>query len=120
VGAWLVHRVDLSWPVRYVGVRPDAPSQVCLELGRTLAEESPRTALLVMGDGSARRTRQSPGRYEHRDESFDAEVAAALGAGDVVALAALDADLGAALMVAGRASWQVLAGAAEATTQAGV
>jgi hypothetical protein len=119
VGAWLVHRVGLSWPVRYVGVRPDASSQACLALGRTLAEKSPRTALLVMGDGSGRRTRQSPGRYDDRAEPFDAGVAAALSAGDVEALAALEPDLAAALMVAGRASWQVLAGAAESATRAG-
>ena len=41
-----------------------------------------RTALLVMGDGSARRTTESPGRYDERAEPFDAAVADALSAGD--------------------------------------
>ena len=111
MGAWLVARAGPPWPVRYVGIAPDATTDACLALGRELAG-GPRTALLVMGDGSARRTTASPGRHDERAEPFDAVVADALGAADTVALASLDPALARELMVEGRAAWQVLAGAA--------
>jgi aromatic ring-opening dioxygenase LigB subunit len=70
-------------------------------------------ALLVMGDASACRTLKAPGYLDKRAAGFDAEVARALGAADVAALKALDAELAYELKVSGRAPWQVLAGAAE-------
>lgn len=112
VGAWLVDRAGRPWPVRYVGIEPDATTRTCLAVGRALAAGSGRTALLVMGDGSARLTPQSPGRHDERAEPFDLRVADALASGDVGTLSSLDAALASALMVEGRAAWQVLAGAA--------
>jgi aromatic ring-opening dioxygenase LigB subunit len=70
-------------------------------------------ALLVMGDASACRTLKAPGYLDERAAGFDAEIARALGAADVAALEALDAELAQELKVSGRAPWQVLAGAAE-------
>lgn len=113
VGAWLVSRAGPPWPARYVGIAPDAATETCLALGRSLVSREERTALLVMGDGSARRTTRSPGRYDDRAEPFDEMVTDALGSGDVQVLTALDPVLATALMVAGRAAWQILAGAAE-------
>ncbi|MEO3768694.1 hypothetical protein ABGA99_36235, partial [Streptomyces sp. B5E4] len=75
--------------------------------------------LLVMGDGSARRTQKAPGYYDERAAGFDAEAARALGAADTTALAALDAELAADLQARGRACWQVAAGAAEDATLRG-
>jgi hypothetical protein len=69
-------------------------------------------ALLVMGDGTACRTLKAPGYLDKRAEPFDAAVAAALAAADTGALAALDPVLARELKAAGRAPWQVLAGAA--------
>jgi hypothetical protein len=69
-------------------------------------------ALLVMGDGSARRTLAAPGYLDERAAPYDAAVAAALRAPDPGALLALDPRDDDALLVAGRAAWQVLAGAA--------
>lgn len=66
-----------------------------------------------MGDGSACRTVKAPGYLDERAEPFDAEAARALGAADTAALAALDPGLARELQAAGRAPWQVLAGAAE-------
>jgi len=47
-----------------------------------------RVCLLVIADGSACHGDDAPGRRDDRAESFDADLAAALGAGDPVALAA--------------------------------
>jgi len=71
----------------------------------------PATALLVIGDGAAAHTEKAPGYLDERAGPFDDAVAAALAAADPAALAALDPVLAAELWVAGRAPWQVLAGA---------
>jgi aromatic ring-opening dioxygenase LigB subunit len=68
-------------------------------------------ALLVMGDGSARRSEHSPVHLHPRAEIFDSTVAAALDLADATTLAALDPELALELQAAGRAPWQVLAGA---------
>lgn len=90
-------------------VAPDAPPRECAELGAGLADEP--VGLLVVGDGSARHTVRAPGHLDERSGPFDAAVAAALRDADPAALAALDPDLGTELWAAGRAPWQVLAGA---------
>ncbi|KUL52368.1 hypothetical protein ADL22_05375 [Streptomyces sp. NRRL F-4489] len=114
VGAWLLSRTEWSGaPVEGVAVAERLPRDRCLPLGRELAGAAPRVALLVMGDGSARRSVKAPGYFDERAEAFDAAAFGALGAADTAALAALDEELAAALLVSGRASWQVLAGAAE-------
>jgi hypothetical protein len=69
-------------------------------------------ALLVMGDASARKAAGVHGAADPGAERYDAGVAGALGAADAGALARLDPGLDGELMVAGRAAWQVLAGAA--------
>ena len=67
--------------------------------------------MLVMGDGSARRTVSAPGHLDERAVPFDDAVERAVRDGDLVALAALDPGLARELMVTGRPAWQVLAGA---------
>jgi len=80
-------------------------------VGRSLDESDVRTALLVMGDLSARRAKHGgPGTYDERAPAFDAQVELALASGDPTALGALDVALGGELMVAGRAGLQVLSG----------
>ncbi|MFG2621553.1 class III extradiol dioxygenase subunit B-like domain-containing protein [Streptomyces sp. NPDC048507] len=114
VGAWLLDRA--GWgaaPVEGLGVAEDATAGECLRTGRELAAREARVALLVMGDGSACRTLKAPGYLDERAAAFDAAAARALGAADTEALAALDPRLAAELQAAGRAPWQVLAGAAE-------
>jgi hypothetical protein len=112
IGRWLVDRARPGVPALLFGVSADSPAQRCLQLGQALAGRAGRVAMLVMGDGSARRSVKGPGFLDERAEPFDATVAAALRSGDADGLAALDADLAADLLVAGRPSWQVLAGAA--------
>jgi hypothetical protein len=111
VGAWLVRRsktVDL--PRTALSVPADALPADCLALGKELAARPERLALLVMGDGSARRSEHSPVHLHPRAELFDTTVAKALGSADTDVLAALDPELAAELQAAGRAPWQVLAG----------
>jgi len=62
-----------------------------------------------MGDGTARRSDRGPGYLDPRAEAFDAEVVTALAAGDVAALAALDEELAAGLLVAGVGAWKAAA-----------
>ncbi|MFB7292751.1 class III extradiol dioxygenase subunit B-like domain-containing protein [Actinacidiphila glaucinigra] len=113
LAAWLLTRAGSTAPLHAAGVPVTAPAARMLELGRGLAELADRVALLVMGDGSTCRTLKAPGYLDERAEPFDASVARALGAADTEALAALDVPLATELGAAGRAPWQVLAGAAD-------
>jgi hypothetical protein len=113
LGRWLLDRRPRpTAPVLLFGVSADSAPARCRALGEALAARAATVAVLVMGDASARRSVKGPGFLDERAEPFDAGVARALADGDVAALAALDPDLAADLLVAGRAPWQVLAGAA--------
>lgn len=114
VGAWLLERARWSAaPVEGLGVGEPLTGERCAAAGATLARESERLALLVMGDGSACRTLKAPGYLDERAADFDAAAARALGAADTAALLALDEGTAAELQAAGRAGWQLLAGAGE-------
>ncbi|MBR8639313.1 class III extradiol dioxygenase subunit B-like domain-containing protein [Streptomyces tuirus] len=114
VAAWLLERTGWSdAPVEGLGVGERLAPERCARIGRDIAAGSERVALLVMGDASACRTLKAPGYLDERAAPFDAEVARALGTADVAALATLDTGLAHELKASGRASWQVLAGAAE-------
>lgn len=100
VGAWLVgHALDgaaqvTGWQTPD-GTPPPMPDEP--------------VALVVMGDGSARRSTTAPGYLDDRAAGFDAAVAAALAGGDPEHLAALDADLGRELLAAGGPAWHAAA-----------
>ncbi|GFH39333.1 class III extradiol dioxygenase subunit B-like domain-containing protein [Streptomyces pacificus] len=120
VGAWLLERARWSSaPVEGLAVDTGLSAERCKEAGRELAGRVSRVALLVMGDGSACRSRKAPGYLDDRAAPFDAQVARALGTADSAGLAALDAALARELGAAGRAPWQVLAGAAEGARLSG-
>ncbi len=91
--------------------RQTTPADICGELGATLAESGDRVALLVMGDGSAKRSTQSPGYLDPRAADFDRAAVQALSRPDPAALLRIEPRLADDLWVAGRPSWQVLAGA---------
>jgi hypothetical protein len=93
VGAWLLDRAGWSGPRTYSTGTPDIGGRV---------------ALLVMADGSAKRSTSAPGFLDERAEAFDASVATALAAGDAEALASLDAELGAELWAAGTPALRIL------------
>jgi len=119
VGRQLLAEADCRLPVEQLTIAADSAPADCLAAGRALAEsagpaasaESAGVGLLVMGDGSARRTLKAPGYLDERAAPFDAAVEECLASGRLAKLAELDAELAADLLVAGRAAWQVLAGA---------
>nr|WP_203590490.1 class III extradiol dioxygenase subunit B-like domain-containing protein [Streptomyces sp. SID13031] len=113
VGTWLVEQSKAAgMPRTSITVAASETPAGCLALGQELAHSNDRLALLVMGDGSARRSDHAPVHLHPRAELFDSTVAAALELADTETLAALDPDLATQLHAAGRAPWQVLAGAA--------
>jgi hypothetical protein len=113
VGRELLAGAGCALPTAEVAVAGDAGTAGCVARGTALAAElgRQRVALLVLADGSARRGLKAPGYLDPRAAEFDAAIERALLEPDPAALAALDAALGAELLVAGRAAWQVLAGA---------
>ena len=108
VGSWLTRGVVRS----FVAVAPDLDPTECAALGAELATAAGRVALLVMGDGSARHTAKAPGYLDPRAAPYDVTIADSLAQADTAALLALDPADADDLLVAGRAPWQVLAGAA--------
>ncbi|MGW0083732.1 class III extradiol dioxygenase subunit B-like domain-containing protein [Streptomyces sp. NPDC003393] len=120
VAAWLLERTGWSdAPIEGLGVGEPLAPERCVAVGRDIAARADRVAMLVMGDASACRSLKAPGYLDERAEPFDAEVARALGAADLAALTALDAELAYELKASGRAPWQVLAGAAEGSGLSG-
>ncbi|MFH9072385.1 class III extradiol dioxygenase subunit B-like domain-containing protein [Streptomyces alboflavus] len=114
VAGWLLGRTEWSAaPLEGLGVGEPLAPERCIQVGEEIAARADRVALLVMGDASACRTLKAPGYLDERAAGFDADVARALAAADVAALKALDAELAQELKAAGRAPWQVLAGAAD-------
>ncbi|MFE9693139.1 hypothetical protein [Micromonospora sp. NPDC005806] len=115
IGAWLVNRSGTELPRLARAVAADASPADCAALGADLvAETDGRVALLVLGDGSACRGVKAPGYDDPRAPAYDERVALALADADAEALLGLDPVLSAELKVAGRAPWQVLAGAVRA------
>ncbi|MBS2964026.1 hypothetical protein KGA66_13295 [Actinocrinis puniceicyclus] len=118
IGRWMLERTFPAAVPAHEGweVGEQTEPGECARLGRMLGERAARVALLIMGDGSARRTPKAPGYFDERAEPFDDAVARALADADAAALAAVDPTAARTLMVAGRAPWQALAGAAMAAS----
>ncbi|MGH3417544.1 MAG: class III extradiol dioxygenase subunit B-like domain-containing protein [Actinocrinis sp.] len=115
VGSWLLNghvtRADVPFEGWEIG--EDTDPEHCARIGHQLAARAERVGLLVMGDGSACRTLKAPGYLDDRAVPFDDEVSRALADADTAALAAIDPTVASELMAAGRAPWQVLAGAVD-------
>ncbi|UYM04571.1 class III extradiol ring-cleavage dioxygenase family protein [Solicola gregarius] len=88
VGAWLLDRAGWEGPRTYVAVSGDEIVDV-------------RGSVLVMADGTAKRTEQAPGHIDDRAPTYDKAIAQALASGDADALAALDTALGVQLWSGG-------------------
>lgn len=106
IGAWLVQaaQVSCSDAVGYAVGPGFAGSGAAGELATLI--ETHDIALLVIGDGSARRGVTAPGYLDPRAVPFDDAIAVALATGDAAALARLDPELGAAVLAAGVAPWR--------------
>jgi len=111
LGAMLLDQAGYRGLRRLVAVGQAEPTDACAALGVELATKAVRTALLVMGDGSARRSLKAPGHLDPRAEPFDAHIERAVRTGRLGALLDLDEALARDLMATGRPAWQVLAGA---------
>lgn len=107
VGAWLIAAaLGPRSGAMGLSIGPDfRSSRAAADLIGVL--EAGDWALVVMGDGSARRTDASPGYADPAAGPFDDEVARALARGDADALADLDAALAARLQCAGAPAWAV-------------
>ena len=119
---WVEGSVDLT-PYGVPGEPAPAALPLALAVGARLLGDHPHRlwgvpsgplpeaeSYLVVADGTAMRTVKAPGHFDARAEAFDASVVSALRAGDPGALAALDADLGAQLWVAGLPAWNAVSG----------
>ena len=102
VGDWLLDEIEWTGTRHYIGIADD---------GATTGSPGAGAALLVVGDGSARRTDKAPGHLDDRAAAFDATVAAAIRAGDVGGLGGLDPSLAADLLCAGAPAWRWVANA---------
>jgi hypothetical protein len=111
LGARLLDEAGYAGPRLLQAVAEDETPAACAGLGQRLSPAAGRVGLLVMADGSARRGRRAPGHLDERSAGFDAGVQRAVRDGDLPALAAVDPVLARELMAAGRAAWQVMAGA---------
>jgi len=111
IGAYLLDQAAYRGPRVIWTVSEDETPADCAKLGMELAAAGARTALLVLGDGSARRGPKAPGAFDERAAGFDAGVLRAVRDGDLDALLAIDPALARELMATGRPAWQVLAGA---------
>jgi hypothetical protein len=111
VGCWLLGAAGYQGERVLQAVGTGESAERCASLGAGIAAASGRQGLLVLADGSARRTLKAPGYLDERSAAFDDAIEQAVAAGRLDALAAVDAVLAAELMAAGRPAWQVLAGA---------
>ena len=96
VGEYLVGRITTNVSIKR------------LRLGSTLQEPTSATSLIVMGDGSAKRTEKAPGYIDDRAMSFDSQVQQIFEDSSLDQLANLDPKLGQELWVAGVEPWRTV------------
>lgn len=110
IAGWLRQQVNADDVTVHL-VPPDLLPEDCYAFGELLAADPEPVGLLVVGDGSHRHGDRAPGHPDDRAGPFDDAVHDALANADAKALQALDPTLAEELGAAGRAPWQVLAGA---------
>jgi hypothetical protein len=114
LGALLLDQAGYAGRRVLQAVAGHEPARACTALGAQWAATGTgtgATAMLAMGDGSARRSTAAPGYLDERAVPFDTAVEDAVRAGNLAALAGVDPALARDLMATGRPAWQVLAGA---------
>jgi hypothetical protein len=118
LGAWLLRGAG-RLPRIGQGVAAGASDEECGAVAAAISGEAGdagdaggRVAMLVMGDGSVRRSEEAPGYPDLRAAEFDATVAAALSEGDPAVLRGLNPDIGTELLAAGVSAWRVAGHAA--------
>lgn len=116
VGEHLLALAGWAGPVEHVVVPFDAPADVVERAGGALADRADRVLLLVVADGSARRSEKAPGHLDERAFGVDEQILAALRDTDPQGLLSVDASLAAEVMATGRAALQVVAHAVRSAT----
>jgi hypothetical protein len=109
VGKRLLLEAGWSGPVQMTAVGWTASLDEVTQVAEKLAGRPERIALVVLGDGSARRGEKAPGYIDDRAFPFDEAIGRSLASGDPDALLGLDPTLAEELMVGGRAAFQTLA-----------
>jgi hypothetical protein len=99
VGEWLLSRHGQRPASIHVPIGPEGKATM------PWPDMTAPTALLVIGDGSARRSVKGPGYLDERAEPFDDTVVAALAKAAPDGLADLDLTLAAELLAAGAPAW---------------
>ncbi|WP_370615666.1 hypothetical protein [Mumia sp. Pv 4-285] len=95
--------------VEHLVVPADADAAHLEKLAQPLVERPERAALLVLGEGSARRSEKAPGYLDPRAAAYDAVTRTALATPDPDALLAQDVELADTLLAAGHRALVVLA-----------
>jgi hypothetical protein len=111
VGRSLLTGCAVPWVLQ--GVERAASRDHCRDLGLRIGGRARSTGLLVVADGSARRGEKAPGHLDPGAVRLDTVIADALGSADPSLLLDLDAGQCENALIAGRAAWQVMAGACE-------
>jgi hypothetical protein len=119
VGTVLLDSAGYRGPRRWQQVGWDDAGEAALTMGSGLASAPGRVGLLVLGDGSARRTVKAPGHLDEGAAGFDATLLEALRT-DPRRLVGVDPQTASGLMVSGLPAWQALAGALSGPEHAGV
>ena len=111
VAVRLLDTAGWKGPVELHGISWDATPAEVTAHGDKLAARDERIALLVMGDGSARRGEKAPGYIDERAFPFDDATRRALAGGDAQALLDMDVGLAGELLVSCRGTFAVMAAA---------
>lgn len=114
IAGWLREQVAPGISVQARLVAADAAPAECAAVGAALRaeldSEQDSCAVLVVADGAATLTVNAPGYLDERAPAVQHHLDAALRTGSRAGLAALEPQLCAALLVDGRAAYQVLGG----------
>ncbi len=114
IAGWLREQVAPGISVQARLIAADASPAECAGAGAALRAEldsaQDASAVLVVADGAATLTVHSPGYLDERAPEVQHDLDVALRAGSRAGLAALEPELCAALLVDGRAAYQVLGG----------
>ncbi len=108
IGRRALYAAGWTGPTHEVVVPFDASVDEVAAAVADVVRRPGRVLLVVVGDGSAKRTEKAPGHLDERAPAVDGIIEDALAQADSAALANLDDDLCAQLWVTGRAALQVL------------
>lgn len=112
IGCWLLDQRTVTCPVSVEVVPERMAPRDAAALGAGLAASHDRVAVVAMGDGSAALTARAPGYLVAGAADWQDEVERLVGAADLAGIGELTVEDAERYRAAGRAAWQVLAGAA--------